>query len=361
MYVVIDSNIYCGDYFARSAPFRYLIHFLNNAGHTLLIPRVVLQEVPNVRARKVAEESEGLRKALASLRRMTESSFPYPHSEITSDDYDLQAVMSERVEDVEVIEYLHVDHATIFQRALNVRRPFRPGEKGYRDTLLWLSLLQFLKSKPFGTEVVFINGNKNDFYADEHDIKFHPDLLKDLEATPNLLMRPFLSLAAFVDAEIDKEEHAIDRMKTAPIFEGYLEEQALELFESADSAFLRELEEARLPGTRLFDHATGVSASLMEGVEDLDITATSDVGGDDVYVSCEHDLRIVIFEITIPDTDYEPHKNAITDNSAFYEVEEMDRTILLKTCARVYLSASFTFNRISKECTGYSATVSGVR
>lgn len=361
MYVVLDSNIYCADYFARSAPFRYLIHFLNNTGHTLLIPRVVLEEVPNVRAKKVAEESESLRKALASLRRMTELSLSDTVSQIASEDYDLLNLMSDRVEDVEVIEYLHVDHATIFERALNLRRPFRSGEKGYRDALLWLSLLQCLRSKPAGTNVVFINGNKSDFYADEKDIRFHPDLLKDLEAMPNIFMRPFLSLAAFVDAEIDKEEHAIDRVKTAPIFEHYLEEQAMELFESGDRAFLQELEKARLPGTCLFDHAIGVSAVLMEGVEDLDITATSDVGGDEVYVSCEHDLRIVILEITIPDTNYEPHKNAIAFSHAFYDVEEMGRTVLLRTSARIYLSVSFTFDRRSKECSGYSATVMGVR
>lgn len=361
MYVVLDSNIYCADYFARSAPFGYLIHFLNNTGHTLLIPRVVLEEVPNVRAKKVAEESESLRKALASLRRMTQLSLPEAVGEIASEDYNLLNVMSDRVDDLEVIEYLDVDHATIFERALNLRRPFRANEKGYRDALLWLSLLQFLRSKPAGTKVVFINGNKNDFYSDDSAISFHPDLLKDLEAMPNIFMRPFLSIAAFVDAEIDKDEHALDRVKAAAIFEDYLEEQALELFEAGDPVFLQELEEARLPGTRLFDHASGVSARVMEGVEDLNITATSNIGGDEVYVSCEHDLRIVIFEITIPDTNYELHKNAIAANHAFYDVEAMGRTVLLRTTARVYLSVSFTFNRRSNECAGYSATVMGVK
>lgn len=354
MYFILDSNIYCSDFFGQSAPFRYLIHFINNEGHTLLLPRVVIEEVANVRARKIAEEVESIRKALASLRRMGDGNVSDISDEVSTEAFNLLSLMSSRVEDVELVEYRPVDHRIVLERALHVRRPFRPGEKGYRDTMLWLSLLEHLKSKPNGTQVVFINGNKNDFFADSQETEFHKDLRTDLLSLTNIEVRPFLSITAFVGTEIDKNVHAIDRVKLQPVFEEYLEEQALIFFNSTNPSFLHDLCEVTLPRTNVFEHALAVNASLMEGVEDFEITATSELEHGDVYVSCEHDLRIVVFEIVIPRTIYESQKWAIETSRAIYEVEEKQREVVLETTARAYLSTSFSFNRESATCDGYA-------
>ena len=41
MKVFLDSNQFISDFRLESAPMRYLFHFLNNSGHTLLLSRVV--------------------------------------------------------------------------------------------------------------------------------------------------------------------------------------------------------------------------------------------------------------------------------------------------------------------------------
>lgn len=196
MYIVLDSNIYCVDFFSKSAPLNYLIHFLNNEGHTLVIPRVVIEEVANVRTRKIKEELEVLRKSLTNVRRMSQVPICNIPSELLSEQYDLAAMMLDRIANVEIAEYCNVEHASIFKRALEVKRPFRPNEKGYRDTLLWLSLLDHLRPKEMGSEVVFINANKSDFYEDGAGIAFHDDFREDLEYFSNVVIRPFLSVAA---------------------------------------------------------------------------------------------------------------------------------------------------------------------
>lgn len=361
MYIVLDSNIYCADFFVKSAPLNYLIHFLNNEGHTLVIPRVVIEEVANVRTRKVKEELETLRKSMTNVRRMSQVSIHDMPSEMLSEQYDLAAMMKAKVEDVEIAEYSTVEHKSIFRRALEVKRPFRPNEKGYRDTLLWLSLLDHLRAKGTESEVVFINANKGDFYADGTSIAFHDDLLADLKSLSHVLIRPFLSVTEFVEAEIDKVEHAIDRRKAEPIFEEYLEQQALQYFESGDTKFLALLENKVLPRTGVISSAVSVKAELMEGIEDYEITTRSDLGNGEFYVACEHDLRILVLEISIPSSIYLLHKPEIDSSSYIYETEEDGRNVVLKMATRAYLSTSFTFNLNSETCDGYSVSLHGFR
>lgn len=326
-----------------------------------MLPRVVIEEVANVRARKVKDELETLQKSLKNVRRMSQIAICDTPPELMSEQYDLAAMMFDRIEDVEIAEYCNVQHASIFKRALEVKRPFRANEKGYRDTLLWLSLLDHLRAKEAGEEVIFINANKSDFYADKADISFHEDFRADLESLPGILIHPFLSVAAFVDAKIDKNEHAIDRRRAEPIFEKYLEQQALQYFESAAPDFLSLLEGSVIPRTGALSSAVAVRAELMEGIEDYEITARSDLGNGEYYVSCDHDLRIVIFEITIPSSIYHLYKPEIDSSSYIYETEDVGRTVVLKMSARAYLSTSFIFNRSTETCDGYSVSLIGFR
>lgn len=116
-----------------------------------------------------------------------------------------------------------------------------------------------------------------------------------------------------------------------------------------------------LPRTGALSTAVSVKAELMEGIEDYEITARSDLGNGEFYVSCEHDLRIVVLEISIPSSIYLLHKPAIDSSSYIYETEEDGRNVVLKMTTRAYLSTSFTFNRDSETCDGYSVSLIGFR
>ncbi|KAF7962286.1 hypothetical protein AWV80_23400 [Cupriavidus sp. UYMU48A] len=192
-------------------------------------------------------------------------------------------------------------------------------------------------------------------------MEFHPDLQKDLNELSNVKVRPYLSVSAFVDKEVDKEEHLIDHAKAYPIFENYLEEQALAYFDSADPSYLEELGRVVLPGTDVLNYVTGVSSEFMEGVEDMSVDVTNDLGSENIYVSCTHDLRIVVFYISIPESAYAANKVAVAASGHIYEVEEQGRTVVLKLTARAYLTASFIYNGVNEECSGYSSSIIGFR
>jgi galactose mutarotase-like enzyme len=52
----------------------------------------------------------------------------------------------------------------VVKRAIKLVKPFTGQEKGYRDTLIWLSFLSYLKDNDIEGDVAFITNNKHDFF-----------------------------------------------------------------------------------------------------------------------------------------------------------------------------------------------------
>ncbi|MCD5976747.1 PIN domain-containing protein [Pseudomonas quasicaspiana] len=357
VYVFLDSNIYCSDYFARSGAFKYLIRYLNNVGATLILPQVVLEEVKNARDRSIAEELQVIEKAKQALGRFSQAKLESYLPELGG--YDLVKLMESQVDSVAVVPYTGIDHAEIFSRALKVKRPFKTGEKGYRDTLLWLSLLTFFRLKSDPSEVVFINSNKHDFYA-EKSIAFHADLVEDLNAVPWVEFSPYSSISDFVDT-IDKVEHAFDHANDIGIFEDYVEDEAVEYLQSMDATVLQLLDFFLAGGVGLLQQATDLNANISEGVEDYRIESVSGYDDEKVYVSFLHDLRIFILEVSVPLAAYEMHKTSLRQNRYLYEVDELSGEVVLRFCMRPSFKANFIYDIKNETCSGYGGEILGIR
>ena len=349
MFVLLDSNIYFGDWFLKGAPFRYLCHFLNNEGHTLLVPRVVLDEVANVRARKFSEEAAAAGKAIAALHRLNGDDAKAASVLPAAKEYDLLVRLKELIEDISVLEYDALPHDEIFRRALKAQRPFRDGEKGYRDTLIWMSLLAFLNQQTRPEEVAFVTTNKNDFFAQTEDTEFHPDLREDL-AGVNVV--PFKSLAAFVDRHVDKNLHGIDRVMLRPQIEEFLEDQTSDMLLEGEPQKL--LWRNLASGIRWPEDLRGSMTEVMEGVEDLDFDGLEVLDDDVVYLACRYDLRIVIVRFMISRAFFEANREALVDRSKFWETDVGDQVVTLTSSGRMYVTASFTYDKRTEEFSGFS-------
>jgi hypothetical protein len=72
-------------------------------------------------------------------------------------------------------------HTEIVERDIDSRKPFSRGGSGYRDTLIWLSFLDWVKEAPPGSVACFVSANKDDFGStDGGALALHPDLLPDV-------------------------------------------------------------------------------------------------------------------------------------------------------------------------------------
>lgn len=390
MKVLVDSNQFIADFLLKSAPFRYLMHFLSNDGHTLLLSRLVLEEVENKYATETKKALADASKTNQRLEQLGLPRDPERPRDLVVPPLNLEKRIREQLESIQILEYEDVPHAEVVQRALKRRKPFdADGAAGYRDCLLWLSLIRrlALDNAEANEEVIFISSNWKDFYqaapakevvsgepgkaspslgtkakrpAPILTVQLHDDLIDDLAALKRPVF-PFYTVAAFVDTKVDKENHVINYEKRYDLFEDYLEEQGL--------GVLRQLGGEH--GTFVLRHIFPIStasaltvlsseAEIFEGVEDFDIYLAEEIGSV-VYVSCGFDLRIVNVDLFVPRNQFEAHRTEIEGAAHVWEVREFEDKVVLRLSMRAYYQASFSFDPETQDCSGFSLQTFEIR
>lgn len=116
-----------------------------------------------------------------------------------------------------LIEPPDVKLTDLLERSISRKKPFNKGDKGFRDTLIWLNAVDLVREFK---RVSFISANTSD-YADGLDL--HPDLEADLiDVLPDgLRFRYFRGLSEFI-ASIDRNGNAgAEALKDALMTSGY--------------------------------------------------------------------------------------------------------------------------------------------
>jgi predicted nucleic acid-binding protein len=179
--IVLDSNVFIRDYWLRSPSFVLLKHFLATSGADLVVPKIVLEEVINHHREDLEKLKSNVRSTIRDSARLLRN--PKGH------DWD-GAIYKREKEDpyedflsselarlkVAIPEYKEVPHAEIVQRDLKRRRPFQQSGKGYRDTLLWETVIRHCLRKDQLS--VLVTENIRDFYGDDQEL--HHDLRMDV-------------------------------------------------------------------------------------------------------------------------------------------------------------------------------------
>ncbi|HYH15708.1 MAG TPA: PIN domain-containing protein, partial [Flavisolibacter sp.] len=137
-----------------------LSDLVKNSATTLLISEIVCQEIQNLYAEGLSEAVSQSKKSYKNLGRFFQqkSEFAEP-----TNSYDFKTILQSTFEFIEFVGFSNVPHQIVVERAIREKLPFRQNEKGYRDTLIWLSLLENLSKKSEGDEIIFISKNTNDF------------------------------------------------------------------------------------------------------------------------------------------------------------------------------------------------------
>jgi hypothetical protein len=201
--IVLDANTLISDYWLRKPSALLLEAFLRRTKGKLMIPRVVIEEVRNKHSQHIVEATEIFRvavkktseahKKLAGLLDVeTEVNLDEPQS-----DKSYSAFLDDKLKTLQatVDDYADVKHESVVKRAITKKRPFRSDDKGYRDTLVWESVLKVCDP---GVSIAFISNDAEAFWKDD---ELHPDLKEDLNAkgVPSDQFRIFKSLSAFTD------------------------------------------------------------------------------------------------------------------------------------------------------------------
>ena len=204
MKIILDTNILVSDYSLEGPAFRTLMTGLSPAGVTLYIPRIVLDEVTNKYREEFEKTSSAMRRLGLALPRFPNAEGDLVTPEEARDRY--SELLRKRFENVGVVilDYPVTSHEALVSRALARRKPFRGADTGgYRDALIWESVLALAKSTPEDT-IAFVTANSGEF-ADESDReKLHQHLEADLAeiAGAHSDVTLFKDLSSFVDSHI---------------------------------------------------------------------------------------------------------------------------------------------------------------
>lgn len=181
MLVVFDANVFCADFQMVGNAWRIFMSGFRRVGIEPCIPEIIKDEVGN----KFQEELNALAKNAEELMRGASrivgpkafDSFPRQH-EIQQLCSEYAARLESLIQDhnFALLPYPTVSHKDLVRRALARSRPFKEKGVGYRDAVLWSSILEYLKERRL--PIAFVTANSRDFGVG----RLHNDLVRDLEA-----------------------------------------------------------------------------------------------------------------------------------------------------------------------------------
>jgi hypothetical protein len=251
------------------------------------------------------------------------------------------------------ISYNEIQNTELVNRAINKVRPFQNEDKGFRDTLIWLSLIEYLKKKKHTEKVAFINNNPKDFY-DRDKTGLHPDLLTDLARLE--IKNEFViyhSIKEFIDKEVDKEHNTYNPNQILDNFinesEDQIENQISFYINSQTAKAMQLILKSSVGELNDIPYITGFDFIINEGIEDPDLLSWSLTTGNDLYLELYLNLRRVEFNFSIPKIVYSERKEYFDNN--FYNIETDQDKTNLSIMKRPHLNVSFIFRVKDKEVT----------
>lgn len=181
MIIIPDTNIFFNDWALQRTMIRILLEFASKAGFQIIIPKIILMELVNQVRESIDSVVNANNERLRNLYKKTGVSLS---SMIIGDEADdevkkYESFLRQRLKTAgaKIAKIPRIPHKVIVERDLGRRKPFTKEGKGYRDALVWETILDIVESQ--GEELVFLSENSKDF-ADEDKKGFHSDLLQDL-------------------------------------------------------------------------------------------------------------------------------------------------------------------------------------
>lgn len=351
MKVFLDTNVFYNNWFANNPNFKLLFRYLNNKNEELLLSDLVVEEVENIRNRELKESLSEVKRHLNLVQKVSSSKVQYDESSLNISDYDLNSTIDERVEYIEKINYEGVPHALLVTKALQSIKPFSGQEKGYRDALIWLSLLDHIQKNNIDGDIAFITSNKHDFFSKEKGkLAIHPDLQKDIEQkgiSANIV--PFLNIYDFVNNQVDKDEHIVDRQKLSYEFDDFLMEQTIEHLQGLDNDALSEIFSTSLFKDKLTP-VQNIEGDNWDIVDDTEIFHISKISDNEAYVSCKFIASGVSLDLTIDLNEFNQYKTEIESIPSYCEVDidSINQVAKISFSFKAYTQASFLFDTVNE-------------
>lgn len=184
--VVPDSNQLFGQLTAARprAAWQQLLRMSKNGQIRLTVPELVQWELANQMREQGEVKLAAQSRATAELRLLGLQPPAFGEGRVA-----LDALLAEASEDMrgqitahggEILSLPVVDHSELVRRSLQRRPPFDLHDRGYRDALIWHTVLELVRD---GEEVLLISNDGRAFSAEGDTSSLHPALAAEIEAS----------------------------------------------------------------------------------------------------------------------------------------------------------------------------------
>ncbi|WP_221088248.1 PIN domain-containing protein [Deinococcus aquaedulcis] len=197
MHVILDSNIYLSDTHFRHE-LRTLTQYLLPTASTVVLPRVVQEEVQAVYRRSLHAALRRVRKESADVRRLIGAfDLPAVDLEVQTQEFASRVSTFPPGGQALTVDLTSGDLLELTRMAANRVRPFNQEGHGFRDAAIWLTVLGHARANP-AMEVAFISSNTADFGRKGVPNALHPDLQLQLAKDGLTNVRYYSSVAEFL-------------------------------------------------------------------------------------------------------------------------------------------------------------------
>lgn len=206
MIIVFDTTETFRDLRMEGPNFRMMQAYMSATSSTLAVPQIVFEETVNHFRERLSKSVQSCGDRLREINTLIASEQAVPELKID----EAQAVenyrshLESRIRELcgSVIGFENIKLAAIVERSLQRRKPFDgEGRKGFRDAILWETVLhELLQKVDAQSKVALITKNSHDFGKDGVLADALLDDCKRIDRTDCITL--FDNLQAFVDAEV---------------------------------------------------------------------------------------------------------------------------------------------------------------
>ena len=182
--VIPDTNALYSDLFLEGPRIKTILAAEAMTGLRLMIPKIVVEELRHKveeRLQQNIKDVDNVRRELANL--LGVGSFEVElnvYAEQCSAVMDrFEARIVELREQGRILEYPEASPVQLAGRSIYQQRPFLPKDRGMRDTIIWLTLTQYLaEHSAESLQVILVT--KDGGFLDDKKVELHESLLEEL-------------------------------------------------------------------------------------------------------------------------------------------------------------------------------------
>jgi len=179
MDIVLDTNILRNDLLLRSKDFEVLKDYLAKTDSSVILPKIIFDELAGLYKRTQRERGAQLTKAINhfNLTLVDETKhlqLIIPDENNESKIYLDFLIKKLNIKELNILPYKNEYLEEISKRAIERQKPTGENGQGFRDALIWLTIKNYCTTC-HQKQIAFISHNENDFANDTKD-DLHPSL-----------------------------------------------------------------------------------------------------------------------------------------------------------------------------------------